>query len=84
MLVHRDVKEMGEVQIPLLSAFSEHNGLMDCDQMTGRCTRTGIKFTNVRVELNNEALSLMGIKIVQSTKGLSTSQSERYTQPQLE
>lgn len=26
-----------------LPAFSQHNGLMDCDQVSGRCSRTGIK-----------------------------------------
>lgn len=49
MLVHRDVKEMGEVQIPLLSAFSENNGLMDCDQMTGA---PGQALSSPTLELN--------------------------------
>lgn len=40
-----------------VSAFSEHNGLMDCDQMAGRCTRTGIKSTIIGADLKDEGLS---------------------------
>lgn len=52
----------------LLTAFSQHNGLMDCDQVSGRCSRTGIKFNSIRDEKDSGLSFPKGIKIAYSTE----------------